>query len=280
MNILVTGGCGFVGSHLINELVKDHKVYCLDNLFTGDKDNINDKCHYFFGETKNINSILENISIDIIFHLGEYSRVEQSFEDIDKVFKYNWNSIYEILKFTKKNQAKIIYAGSSTKFGDDGSCRLSNPYAFTKSINTDLVKTYCKWFDIDYAITYFYNVYGEREISTGKYATVIAKFINLKKQGIDLLPITRPGTQKRNFTHINDIIDGLYLVGFGAYGDDFGIGSDESYSIIDIAEMLDMKYELMPEKKGNRMSAPVKSDKTKMLGWKCKYTLKDYLTNI
>lgn len=279
--ILVTGGCGFVGSHLIDSLVEHNDVYCLDNNFTGSPNNLSSLCHYHYGETADIDNIFEHylFNFDIVYHLGEYSRVEQSFEDIDRVFKYNWNSIYEVLKFVKKHKAKLIYAGSSTKFGDDGTARYTSPYAFTKSANTELVKTYCKWFDVNYAISYFYNVYGKREIKTGKYATVIAKFIELKKQGIKELPITKPGTQRRNFTDVRDIISGLHCIGSKGFGDGYGIGSKESFNIIEIAEMLGLNYKLTETKKGNRLTAPVISDKTESLGWKSKFSLINYLKN-
>lgn len=278
MNILVTGGCGFVGSHLIEELLKEgHKTYCLDNLFTGDAQNMIEGCEYYEGETKDISKLFGNIKIDIVYHLGEYSRVEQSFEDIDLVFSYNWNSIYSVLSFVKDNDAKLIYSGSSTKFGDDGETKYSSPYAYTKYENTNLIKTFSDWFGIEYAIAYFYNVYGPREIKSGKYATVIAKFIELKKNGATKLPITAPGTQKRNFTHVKDIISGLILVGKFGKGDGYGIGSYEPFSIIEIAKLLDLEYEIMPKKKGNRMSAPVLTDKIVDLGWSQKYFLNDYL---
>lgn len=278
MNILVTGGCGFVGSHLIEELLKEgHQMYCLDNLFTGDSQNMIEGCEYYKGETKDIRKFFRNIKIDIVYHLGEYSRVEQSFEDIDLVFSYNWNSIYSVLSFVRDNDAKLIYSGSSTKFGDDGETKYSSPYAFTKYENTNLIKTFSDWFGIEYAIAYFYNVYGPREIKSGKYATVIAKFIELKKNGATKLPITAPGTQKRNFTHVKDIIRGLILVGEFGKGDGYGIGSSEPFSIIEIAELLDLEYDIMPKKKGNRMSAPVLTDKVVDLGWSQKYFLKDYL---
>ncbi len=278
MNILVTGGCGFVGSHLIEELInRGHKTYCLDNFFTGSSQNMINGCDYFEGESKDIKELVGSTKIDIVYHLGEYSRVEQSFEDIDLVFSYNWNSIYSILSFVKECNAKLVYSGSSTKFGDDGETKYSSPYAYTKFVNTNLIKTYSEWFGIKYAIAYFYNVYGPREIKSGKYATVIAKFIELKNSGVKKLPITAPGTQKRNFTHVMDIIKGLILVGDHAEGDGYGIGSTEAFSIIEIAELLNLEYEIMPQKKGNRMSAPVLTDKIESLGWNQEYSLKDYL---
>jgi len=211
--ILVTGGAGFVGSHLCETLAANpyHKVYSLDNYFTGSKDNHVAGVTYIEGATADIDSLISFIP-DTIYHLGEYSRVEQSFEDIEKVWQYNKDGIFAVLQFCRKTGAKIIYAGSSTKFGDGGLGRSQSPYAWSKATNTELVKNYGAWYNIPYAIVYFYNVYGPREIATGKYATLIALFKEKVKNN-QSLTVVSPGTQKRNFTHVEDIINGLILVG-------------------------------------------------------------------
>ena len=146
-------------------------------------------------------------------------------------------------------------------------------------MNTELLIKYANWFKLKYAITYFYNVYGPGERSKGKYATVIEKFINLKKQKAEYLPITKPGTQKRRFTHIDDIINGLIIVAKKGVGDNFGIGSNKSYTIIEVAEMLKMTYKITKSTKGNRLDASLKTKKTKELGWKPAKCLKEYLQN-
>lgn len=283
MNILITGGAGFVGSNLAKRLYEEgNTVHVLDNYFTGKVTNQHSGVIYHTGETINIINIFcadtnNLIHFDLIYHLGEYSRVEQSFYDIDIVFQYNWMSIYQILKFVKIKQAKLIYAGSSTKFGDDGTTKYTSPYAFTKHTNTELIKAFCGWFDIQFAITYFYNVYGDNEISSGEYSTVIAKFLHAIKIGDKELPVVKPGTQRRNFTHVKDIVNGLVLVGEKGIGDNYGIGSQESYNIIEIAEMMNMPIKFIPERKGNRMQAPIITEKTKFLGWKQEYKLEDYV---
>jgi UDP-glucose 4-epimerase len=138
---------------------------------------------------------------------------------------------------------------------------------------------YGNWFNVPYAITYFYNVYGGREIQTGKYATLIALFKEKMKKG-EPLTVVSPGSQKRNFTHIDDIIDGLVLVGENGYGDEFGIGSPESFSIIEVAELFNGKIEMLPERRGNRMAASVITEKTTSLGWSPKVKLKDYISGL
>ena len=278
--ILVTGGAGFVGSHLCERLAQDktNKVYSLDNYFTGCKKNHVPNVIYINGNTSEISNLID-FKPDLIFHLGDYSRVEQSFEDIDMVWKYNIDGMYEVLKFVRKHNCKIVYAGSSTKFGDCGAGRSSSPYAWTKSSNTDLLINYSNWFNIKYAITYFYNVYGPREISSGKYATLIALFKQKHKNNEDLTVVS-PGTQKRNFTHVNDIVDGLILVGEKGIGDNYGIGSKEKYSVLDIAKMFGGNITMLPERKGNRMDADLITTKTLELGWSQKNSIKEYISNI
>ena len=275
--ILVTGGAGFIGSNLCERLASDpnNTVYSLDNYSTGSKENHVDNVIYIEGETANIDELID-FNPDTIFHLGEYSRVEQSFEDIEKVWKYNKDGIFAVLQFCRKTAAKLIYAGSSTKFGDGGLGRSQSPYAWTKATNTELVENYGAWFNLSYAIVYFYNVYGKREISTGRYATLIALFKDKISKG-EPLTVVSPGTQKRNFTHIEYIINGLVLVGEKGYGDDFGIGSSEAYTILEIAEMFGGEVKMLPERKGNRMTADVVTAKTEALGWKSTKSIIDYI---
>jgi len=275
--ILVTGGAGFVGSHLCERLSMSSKndVYSLDNYFTGSELNHVPNVTYIRGNTEDITKLI-TFKPDILYHLGEYSRVEQSFDDIETVWRFNKNGIFAVLEFVRQTGCKIVYAGSSTKFGDGGLGRSASPYAWTKASNTELVKNYGQWFNVPYAITYFYNVYGPREIKTGKYATLIALF-NEKMKNEEPLTVVSPGNQKRNFTHVDDIIDALILVGENGYGDEFGIGSEESFSILEVAKFFNGKIEMLPERRGNRMNAEVVSDKTKALGWNPKKRLVDYI---
>jgi UDP-glucose 4-epimerase len=278
--ILVTGGAGFIGSHLCQRLVEDKSniVCSLDNYFTGSSLNHIQGVEYIEGSTADIKELVQ-IKPDIVYHLGEYSRVEQSFDDMDKVWKFNKDGIFAVLEFVRECGAKIVYAGSSTKFGDGGLGRSASPYAWTKASNTELVQNYGTWYNVPYAITYFYNVYGPREIQSGKYATLIALFKEKMKNG-EPLTIVSPGTQKRNFTHIDDIINGLVLVGENGYGDEFGIGSGEAFSIKEIADMFGGKIEMLPQRQGNRMSADVVTSKTEALGWKPTKKIQDYIDSL
>ena len=279
MKVLVTGGAGFIGSHLCEQLAQDgNEVFSLDNYSTGTERNHVDDVIYIKGETKNISKLVSFIP-DIIYHLGEYSRVEQSFDDIEKVWSSNKDGIFAVLQFCRKTKAKIVYAGSSTKFGDGDLGRSQSPYAWTKASNTELVENYANWFNVDYAISYFYNVYGGREISSGKYATLIAIFVEKYKKNLSLTVVS-PGTQLRNFTHIDDIISGLILIGKNGHGDNYGIGCSKSYSIMEIAEIFGSKIKMLPKRKGNRMTADVVCNKTKELGWTETKSIVDYIENI
>lgn len=274
-NILVTGGAGFIGSHLCERLHKDgNNVTSLDNYFTGSTDNHIDGVDYIKAPTSDIHYVPIKETPDIVYHLGEYSRVEQSFDDVRLVHEYNTKGTIEVLEYVREVGAKLVYSGSSTKFSDNGAD--ASPYAFSKAKNTELVMNYGKWYDMPYAITYFYNVYGGREIKEGKYATLIALFKDKIEKG-EKLTVVSPGTQKRNFTHIDDIIDALVLIGEHGEGDGYGIGSDKSYSILEVAKMFNSEIELLPERKGNRMSGDVITDKTKELGWSPLHSLEKYI---
>jgi UDP-glucose 4-epimerase len=278
--ILVTGGAGFIGANLCEKLVSvpDNNVWSLDNYSTGSELNHVDGVTYIEGETENISDLVD-FNPDYIYHLGEYSRVEQSFDDIEKVWRYNKNGTFSVLEFCRKTSAKLVYAGSSTKFGDGGLGRDQSPYAWTKASNTELVENYGNWFNLQYAIVYFYNVYGKREISSGKYATLIALFKEKTIKG-EPLTVVSPGTQKRNFTHIDDVVSGLILVGENGYGDEFGIGCSENYSVLEIANMFGGEIVTLPERKGNRMTADVVTEKTEALGWSAEKSVKDYIDEV
>lgn len=280
--VIVTGGAGFIGSHLCETLVSMGKfdIVSIDNYSTGSVENHVEGVRYIKGEAADIGTLFDpEDNISMVFHLGEYSRVEQSFDDIETVFKSNTYSILSIVSFCKKMNAKLIYAGSSTKFADGGIGPQQSPYAWSKATNTGFINSYAQWYGINYAIVYFYNVYGGREIKSGKYATVIGKFTELYKQGKDI-PVVCPGNQKRNFTHIRDIINGLILVGLNGNGDGYGIGNPKSYTILEVAKMFGNTIVMLPSRPGNRMTADVHTDKTTELGWKPTVELDEYINEI
>jgi UDP-glucose 4-epimerase len=278
-SVLVTGGAGFVGSNLCEALAKrGDRVVSLDNYFTGSEDNHVDGVTYVRGDTRDIFEALEGFGpFDLVYHLGEYSRVEQSFEDLDLLWQYNLVGTSRVLDYVRDQpNAKLVYSGSSTKFAQVDQV---SPYQWSKAHNTEFVQLFCDRHDIPYAITYFYNVYGPREISTGTYATLIAKFAELKRQGLPLT-VTLPGTQRRNFTYIGDIVSALLLVGDRGIGDGYGIGNPTSYSVLEVAHLFGGAVTFTPEKPGNRMTAELKTEKTLDLGWKPCYSLDTWIRSL
>ncbi len=278
--ILVTGGAGFVGSHLCERLVKEgNKVISLDNYFTGSVDNHVPGVEYREGHTKDIHRHVPETP-DLVFHLGEYSRVEQSFGDIDKVSDFNIAGTAAVLEFARLHKSKLVYAGSSTKFASYNPSDVLSPYAYTKSLNTELVQWYGKWFGLEYVVTYFYNVYGGRERSDTGTGTLVAIFLEKQKKGMPLT-VRLPGTQRRNFTHVDDIIDGLVMAGLNGQGDGYGIGHPDSYSILEVAKMFGGEIVMLEERPGNRVSAPVNTDKIiKEFAWKPKHSLPEYIRSV
>jgi UDP-glucose 4-epimerase len=275
---VVTGGAGFVGSHLCERLVEEgYAVISLDNYFTGTPANHVAGVLYRTGHTKDI---AEHVSEtpDIVFHLGEYARTEKSFEDIELVWDLNKLGTFAVLEFCRRHDCKLVYAGSSTKFADGGEGRDQSPYAWTKATNTELVQNYADWFGLRYAIVYFYNVYGPREMS-GPYGTLIRIFTELYRSG-QPLTVTAPGTQTRNYTHVSDIVDGLVLVGENGNGDGFGIGADQMYSVLDVAKMFGGEVVMMPERRGNRMNGGVDNTQVKALGWQQHHTLPEWIAQV
>jgi len=276
--ILVTGGAGFIGSHLCKRLLAEgHRVISLDNYFTGTRENHVPGVEYREGHTKDIESLVPE-SPDLIYHLGEYSRVEKSFEDVEQVFDLNKTGTFAVLEFVRRRGSKIVYAGSSTKFADGGIGHAQSPYAWSKASNTELVKNYAAWFGIPYAITYFYNVYGPGE-RAGAFGTVIEIFRQNRLAGAPL-GVVAPGTQRRNFTHVDDIIEGLVVVGEKGEGDEYGLGSDESFSVLEVAELFGGETIMLPERKGNRMTGEVHSQKSRELGWCAQQTLAAYISEL
>lgn len=273
--ILVTGGAGFIGSSLCARLVAEgHRVISVDNYFAGTKDAHVAGVDYREGHTKDVAALVPE-SPDLIFHLGEYSRVEKSLLEPATVWDLNKAGTFGVLEFWRAKGCKLLYAGSSTKFGDGGLGRDQSPYAWTKATNTELVRNYGDWYGLNYAITYFYNVYGPGE-RAGAYGTLIEIFRQRRLAG-EHLRVNAPGTQKRNFTHIDDIVEGLVLVGESGVGDDFGLGDSRAYSILEVAEMFGGDIVMGPEVAGNRMSADIDTSKTRLLGWAPTRALIDYI---
>ena len=277
MQILVTGGAGFVGSCLIQELAKDpaNEICSLDNYFTGTEENHVPGVCYIRGDCRDIATHIK-FKPDVVYHFGEYSRVATSFEDYEKVWEYNIAGTHQVLEFCRHQGSKLIYSASSTKFGDGGHNRDCSPYAFHKAQNTDLITNYGRWFGLDYTICYFYNVYGPRQITTGKYATVIGIFEQQYLSG-EPLTVVKPGTQARSFTHIDDVVAALMLLRDHGTGDGYCIGTSKNYQISEVAKMFTNSIVYLEERPGERFVASINLDKMGALGWSPKVELETYI---
>ena len=253
------------------------RVISLDNYFTGRRDNHVVGVDYRTGHTRDIAQAIPETP-DLVFHLGEYSRVEKSFEEPATVWDLNKAGTFGVLEFCRQRGVKLVYAGSSTKFADGGLGRDQSPYAWTKASNTELVRNYGDWFGLKYAITYFYNVYGPGERADA-YGTLIEIFRQQRLAG-RTLTVVAPGTQRRIFTHVDDIVDGLELIGEAGEGDEFGLGADEAYSVLEVAGLFGGPVEMLPERAGNRMDAWLNVARSQALGWKAKRRLSDYIAGI
>jgi UDP-glucose 4-epimerase len=276
--ILVTGGAGHVGSHVIELLVQDpgNRVISLDNYFNGSEKNHIPGAEYRRGHTKEINTCVPETP-DIIFHLGEYARVTPSFEDVKLVYDMNIAGTFSVVEFCRDRQVpKLVYAASSTKFAIEGGGRNQNPYSFTKATNVDLINNYGKWYDLPYAICYFYNAFGPREKGEGKYATLIANFERLYLNN-EPLTVVAPGTQKRAFTYVKDLARGILLAGEKGQGDGYALGASKSYSVLQIAQAFGGPIKMTAGYPGRVESANDPTKVKRELGWEPTVEIMTYI---
>ena len=280
--ILVTGGAGFIGSHLIKKLINGKNVVVsIDNYSNGYVENHVDGAVYIKGETLDISNILKNEnSFDVVYHFGEYSRIVPSFTQIHDVWMSNSLGTFNVLEYCKNtNVSKIIYAGSSTKFASEGTSH--SPYAFTKSKSAELVKNYYKWYGLNFSICYFYNVFGNRNINKNdKYESVISVFANQYKSNLPLT-VCGNGKQRRTFTYIDDIICGLIKATEYNGNEEFQLNDTKEFTILEIANMFSDNIIYLPQRPGDRHCSITTDNKAReLLDWDVTMSIDTWINNI
>ena len=284
--IIVTGGAGFVGSNLIETLLRKtkFKIISIDNYTSGStRNHIKSlRVKYIRGDTSNINKLLSVYKkrINALFHFGEFARIFQSFKNFDLCFKSNSIGTNAVFKFCLENNIKLIYSATSASLGNNGNDKNLSPYAFTKSRNLELLENLKKWFNFKFEIIYFYNVYGPKHIKFGEMATVIGIFENQFKKKKPLT-IVMPGTQTRRFTHISDTIDVCIEAWKKNKCCHYSISHKKSYSIKEVAKMFQSKFKYLKPRPGERYSSALTNMylNNKIIKRYGKIHLKDYITS-
>ena len=282
--IVVTGGAGFIGSNLIESLVKQFncKIISLDDYSSGHSKNHikNSKITYLKGKTKDITKILKNYKkkIHSIFHFGEFSRIFQSFIKFNQCYDSNTKGSSEVFKFALENNIKLIYSATSASLGNQGKDMNLSPYAFTKATNLQLLENLKKWFNFRYEVVYFYNVYGPRHIRIGDMATVVGIFENYYKKRKSL-PVVKPGWQSRKFTHVLDTVKGCIFAWKKNLCKHYIVANSTSYTILQLAKMFGGTTKLLAKRPGERFSSNIteKNLNNKLIRLEANISLKDYI---
>ena len=284
--LVVTGGAGFIGSNLITELLKFKKfrILSIDNYSSGFvKNHIkNKRVKYLKGSTKHIENLLRSYvgKIHSIFHFAEFARIYQSFKKINECFSSNIEGSSNVFNFALKNKIRLIYSATSASLGNSGKDMNLSPYAFSKAKNLELLDNLKKWFNFKYEVIYVYNVYGERQICKGDMATVVGIFEDCFRLG-KKLPVVRPGTQERRFTHVLDTVKACIFAWKKNKSKHYSIASNQSYNIIELAKMFKSKIRYLPKREGERFaSALTKMNlNNKIIRLSAKIKLRDYIKN-
>ena len=282
--IIVTGGSGFVGSNLINLLLKKtkYKIISIDDYSSGSKKNhiINFRVKYLKSHTKDIATLLKQPKkIHTIFHFGEFARIYQSFLQMDKCLESNSIGTNAVFNYCLINKIKLIYSATSASLGNKGKDKNLSPYAFTKAKNLELLENLKKWFKFKFEIIYFYNVYGPKQITKGSMATVIGIFEDCYKKK-KLLPVVKPGSQSRRFTHIDDTVNICYQAWKKNLCRHHSISHKKSYTILQVAKLFKREIKFLPKRAGERYASALSAMNLSNRVYKHfgKKQLKDYVS--
>ena len=283
--IVITGGAGFVGTNLINLFIKKtkYKIISIDNYSSGSKLNHvkNSRIKYIKASTVDIFKIIKKPSeIKTIFHFGEFPRIYQSFIKMNECIDSNSVGSNAVFNFCLKNKIKLIYSATSASLGNKGDDKNLSPYAFSKAKNLELLENLKKWFNFKFEVIYFYNVYGPHQISTGEMSTVIGIFEEHFKKHKPL-PVVKPGTQTRRFTHIDDTVNICYLAWKKNLCRHYSIANKKSFSLLQVAKMFQSKIRFLPTRPGERYASALinKNLSNKIYKYFGKISLKDYIEN-
>ena len=283
--IIITGGAGFIGTNLIKLFLKKtkYKIISIDDYSSGKITNHlkNSRVKYIKGKTKNISSIIKDPKkIKTIFHFGEFARIYQSFIYTKTCMDSNSIGSNAVFNFCLRNKIKLVYSATSASLGNQGNDKDLSPYAFSKSINLEFLENLKRWFNFKYEVVYFYNVYGQHQISKGPMSTIIGIFEDHYKKGI-ALPIVKPGTQSRRFTHIDDTVNLCYYAWKKNSCKHYSITNKQSYSVIEVAKMFKTKVKFISKRPGERYSSTVsnKNLSNKIYQFYGKKKLSEYINN-
>jgi UDP-glucose 4-epimerase len=282
MKILITGVLGFIGKNLAKKLVADgHDVIGLDNYEIGKPADEVDGVRYLPWDIEQI-EYLKGDSIDLCFHLAALSRIQPSFEQPSETFRVNARGTEAVCEWARHNNVKVVYSGSSSQWHDP----FLSPYALYKKLGEDVCKLYRMIYNSNIEIARFYNVYGEGEITEGKWAAVIGKWRGQVEQNHPIT-IVGDGEQRRDFTHIDDIVDGLIKIGFGTekHEDAWELGTGFNYSLNEVADLFIEKFSAvkvyMSQERGNyKETIRVNNDAIDRLGWTPTDKLKEYINSL
>lgn len=282
MKIMVTGGAGFIGTNLIRRLLKDgHKVVSIDNYDSGTSDNHQIGVNYIYGDIENIRSLASG-NFDMCFHLAALSRIQPSFANPTETFRVNTKGTEAICEWARINNIKVVYAGSSSRWHDP----YQSPYAMYKFLGEEVCKMYRVIYKTNIEIARFYNVYGPFEAIGGDRANVIGIWRQQVKDGIPIT-IVGDGEQRRDFTHAEDIVDGLIRIGMSSeqHEDAWELGTGVNYSVNELYQMFREKFNVgfirLPDQLGNyRKTLRENNDAVDKLGWSPTDKLREYINSL